>query len=88
MPVGRLADLLAVSTSHISQVRSGERRIPIDWMPVLEVESGGRLNIVQLVLEQSKGVVAARRQRVARRIAMARETVEVDDTFARRAISV
>ena len=27
-------------------------------------------------------------QRVARKIAMARETVEVDDTFARRAMSV
>lgn len=59
----RLAEVLAVSRSHLSQVRSRLRRLPVDWMPVIEDFSGGILTVEAMVLEQSRGLVNARRER-------------------------
>lgn len=58
-----LAEALAVSRSHLSQVRKHRRSVPVDWMPVIEDFSGGVLTIEAMVAEQSRGVVRERRRR-------------------------
>ena len=59
----RLAEALAVSRSHLSQVRKMGRRVPIDWMPIIEDFSNGVLTVSGMVAEQSRGAVIDRRER-------------------------
>lgn len=59
----RLAKALSVSVSHVSQVRSGKRRVPADWMPTIEAMSGGLLTVESMVMHQAKPRLAARRER-------------------------
>jgi len=58
-----LARELAVARSHLSQVRSGLRKIPTDWMPTIEAFSDGVLTIEGMVLHQARGRIAERKAR-------------------------
>lgn len=58
-----LANELAVARSHLSQVRSGARKIPADWMPTIESFTEGVLTIESMVMHQARGRIAARKAR-------------------------
>jgi DNA-binding transcriptional regulator YdaS (Cro superfamily) len=58
-----LAEKLAVDRSHLSQVRSGLRKIPADWMPAIEEFTEGVLTIESMVMHQARGRIAARKAR-------------------------
>jgi DNA-binding transcriptional regulator YdaS (Cro superfamily) len=58
-----LAQALAVSKSYLSQARKDRRRIPVDWMPVIEDFTNGVITVEALVAEQARGVVVERRKR-------------------------
>ncbi len=59
----RLAEQLAIDRSYLSQVRKGTRKIPVDWMPVIDAFTSGAISIESMVLAQAKGKVKVRRER-------------------------